>query len=183
MSDWSLLLENLRQVLIASGSDLPRAVGPSTPAVAHDVAATEQRLGTSLPATYREFLSASNGFSPISPFGRLLRVAEVDWLANARPDVIASWNRESSDVSHDAHRCYGDKQETYLFRSEYLHDCLQISEPLDEAFLLLNPSVRTNDGEWEAWELAPWHPGAARYPSFRAMMDAFLEHAQSDRRR
>ncbi|MEU6252536.1 hypothetical protein [Streptomyces sp. NPDC047043] len=36
---------------------------------------------------------------------------------------------------------------------------------------LLNPCVITPDGEWEAWYLAHWLPGAVRYRSFRALMN------------
>ncbi|MER6977287.1 hypothetical protein [Streptomyces carpinensis] len=36
---------------------------------------------------------------------------------------------------------------------------------------LLNPCVVTSDGEWEAWYLAHWLPGAVRYRSFWDLMN------------
>jgi hypothetical protein len=36
---------------------------------------------------------------------------------------------------------------------------------------LLNPCVVTEDGEWEAWYLAHWLPGAVRYRSFWDLMN------------
>lgn len=59
-------------------------------------------------------------------------------------------------------------------RTEYLPSLLDIS-PLgdyDSAIYLLNPRVVTAEGEWEAWFLATWLPGAARYRSFWDMMQA-----------
>jgi hypothetical protein len=36
----------------------------------------------------------------------------------------------------------------------------------DDGEFLRNPHVKTSDGEWEAWFLAPWLPGASRHRSF-----------------
>ncbi|MEU4579478.1 hypothetical protein [Nonomuraea sp. NPDC023979] len=40
--------------------------------------------------------------------------------------------------------------------------------PVDAAAVMLvsTPHVSTTEGEWEAWYLAPWLPGANRYKSF-----------------
>ena len=47
---------------------------------------------------------------------------------------------------------------------------VQISGRGDSAVYLLNPEVRTQSGEWEAWFFATWSPGAHRHRSFWEMM-------------
>jgi hypothetical protein len=50
-------------------------------------------------------------------------------------------------------------------RVEYLHTALHIGGSDDNGEYLLIPSVVT-DGEWEAWHLAYFLPGASRFRSF-----------------
>ncbi|MET8862730.1 hypothetical protein ABZW11_07205 [Nonomuraea sp. NPDC004580] len=47
----------------------------------------------------------------------------------------------------------------------------------DDGWVLLNPRVRTAEGEWEAWFHAPWLPGAHRYRTFLDLMER--EHGES----
>ena len=51
-----------------------------------------------------------------------------------------------------------------------MQDLLLLGEGQDGAVYLLNPKVKTSNGEWEAWNFANWYPGAYRYPSFRSMV-------------
>ena len=61
-----------------------------------------------------------------------------------------------------------------------LRGMLAISEASenDEIFLL-NPSITTDEGEWEALVLSDHLPGAQRYRTFRRLMEAELEHFRS----
>ncbi|MEV4569458.1 hypothetical protein AB0K12_37330 [Nonomuraea sp. NPDC049419] len=53
---------------------------------------------------------------------------------------------------------------------EHLPDLLLVGH-WDEGWVLLNPRVRTAEGEWEAWFHAPWLPGANRYRTFLELME------------
>lgn len=66
----------------------------------------------------------------------------------------------------------GDAQKPYDIRSHYLPGCLLISQPLLEVNerLLLDPHVRFDDQELEAWFMTPRLAGAIRYRSFAEPM-------------
>ena len=80
-------------------------------------------------------------------------------------------------MSDEEYGVYGEDQETGSLRLEYLETAFQISERerAGTAVILLNPQVVTEEGEWEAWYLAHWLPGAARYRSFWELMEAEYE--------
>lgn len=67
---------------------------------------------------------------------------------------------------------YGDDQDSVNLRPEYLRTALEISDYGDAAIYMLNPKVVFADGEWEAWMLASWLPGASRYRSFWELLEA-----------
>ena len=70
-------------------------------------------------------------------------------------------------------KVYGKAQWTVEFRVEYLQDCLQItpsSSMGSNAVFLLNPKIKTEDGEWEAWYFDDKLAGAERFPSFSELM-------------
>lgn len=54
---------------------------------------------------------------------------------------------------------YGEGQDMIHLRAEYVPGTLQIGE-YDDGVYLLNLHIKTPDGEWEAWYLAPWLAGA-----------------------
>ena len=85
---------------------------------------------------------------------RLLPVEEVDRFAVLNPEWV------------DA---YGGGDE--------LRGLIQISDVGDSAVLLLNPEIVADDGEWEAWDYAAWHPGVVRYRSFWEMMETMYRDA------
>jgi len=139
-------------------------------ATEEEVAKTEKRLKTRLPASYRAFLKTSNGwrFPSISIFD-LLPANKVAWFREQNQDWIDAYVGPSAGLpplSDKEYFVYGAKQDCVKFRTEYLASALQISEVGDGAVLLLNPQVVTPEGEWETWFFANWLPGAVRYRSF-----------------
>ncbi|HEY0735485.1 MAG TPA: SMI1/KNR4 family protein [Herpetosiphonaceae bacterium] len=141
-----------------------------------EIQQAEARLGTQLPPSYREFLKVSNGWRITSPFiERVWSTSEVAWFAERNQHWIDAYrSAEGMDrtVPDSQYFVYGEGQDPVLFRVEYLQTALEVSEEGDSAIYLLNPKVVTPDGEWEAWLLANWLPGAQRYRSFWEMMQA-----------
>jgi hypothetical protein len=139
------------------------------------IVALEARLGTRLPPSYRAFLAVTNGWRTTTPFiDKLWSTDEVEWFAVRNQDWIDAYVGPAADLpsSTDAeYLTYGDEQSGYL-RTEYMQSALEISETGDAAIYLLNPEIVTPEGEWEAWFLANWNPGASRYRSFQEMMQA-----------
>ncbi len=131
------------------------------PATDMQIEATEKRLGLTLPPSYKSFLKVSNGWRAIDDFiNRLWPVEEIDWLASTDPDNVAAWVEASAGQAEP------------LYESRHIASTLQISdiEYAGTAVLLLNPKVVNPSGEWEAWFMAHWVPGADTYPSFWEMM-------------
>ncbi len=152
------------------------------PGVSDDqLASLEARLGLPLPPSYRQFLSASNGFLQPGQFvPRLFSSDEAGWLRDLDPATIEDWNRGAAlagplpPVPDEDYFVYGRAQDSAKFRLEYLPSTLLISarEEAGTAVYLLNPQVVNKDGEWEAWLFAHWLPGANRYRSFWELMQA-----------
>jgi hypothetical protein len=142
-----------------------------------DLKELEQRLGVTLPPSYRAFLLASNGFGPINSFiSRLYPSTELDWLVNKDKEIVEIWEdaTEGFPVSDEDYFDPESMQDARYTRGEYFRGCLMISDWGDAGFLALNPAVKY-DGEWEAWHFANWHPGAVRYHSFAELMQQSLE--------
>lgn len=148
-----------------------------------EILATENRLGQALPPSYKRFLMVSNGWSVAGQFvDRMCSAAEVGWLIDQRPDLIAGEaegrriyaqtypNAPLDDVTDAEYLRYGPNQEPYTYRSAYLKTALAISDMGDGALFLLNPRIVLPSGEWEAWFFAHWLPGARRYEPFEKMM-------------
>ncbi|WP_329450816.1 hypothetical protein OG894_12620 [Streptomyces sp. NBC_01724] len=75
-------------------------------------------------------------------------------------------------VADEEYFVYGEAQAPFLLRPEYVPHTLKISHtPEATEVYLLNPCVVTADGEWEAWFVAHWLPGAVRYQSFWDLMN------------
>lgn len=145
-------------------------------ATEEEIARAEARLGTRFPPSYRIFLSVTNGWRRTAHrMERLWSTEEVEWFRVRHQEWIDIWTEETADappISDERYFVYGDQQDTVYMRTEYLPSLLDIS-PLgdyDSAIYLLNPCVVTAEGEWEAWFMANWLPGAARYRSFWEMM-------------
>ncbi|WP_206309586.1 hypothetical protein [Streptomyces sp. A0642] len=77
---------------------------------------------------------------------------------------------------------HGDEQHPCTLRTGYLSDMLEISHtPGAGDVCLLDPHVVTPSGEWEAWYLARWLPGAVRYRSFWDLMNDEYRSFRGDR--
>jgi hypothetical protein len=136
----------------------------------------EQRLGTNLPPSYRQFLKNSNGL----PFHQnllmeVLPTQEVNWFAEEgyTLDYVRSWFNQipfEKPASEQAYLDYAN-QEGYCFEPEHLAACLRIGDYDGNDYYLLNPLVVNQAGEWEAWTWLK-EGGAQRYPSFWEMMQA-----------
>ncbi|MFD4863366.1 SMI1/KNR4 family protein [Streptomyces atratus] len=146
-------------------------------ATGEDLSALEQRLGTVLPASYRQFLLTSNGWlNTTHAIDRILPLQEVGWARDLDPELITGWTggptETASRVSDEEYFVYGEAQDPTSLRPEYLPHTLMISHtPNATDVYLLNPCVVTADGEWEAWYLAHWLPGVVRYRSFWDLMN------------
>ncbi|MFI6451733.1 SMI1/KNR4 family protein [Streptosporangium amethystogenes] len=136
----------------------------------------EQRLGVRLPPSYREFLKVTNGWDEDGiASGRLLPIGAIGRVRDLDPGLASIWSSPDEDlhVPDEDYFVYGEGQDTIHFRGEYVPDSLQIGE-YDDGTYLLNPRIKTPDGEWEAWYLAPWLAGAARFRSFWDLMNSQL---------
>ncbi|MEU4718340.1 SMI1/KNR4 family protein [Nonomuraea dietziae] len=156
---------------VTEGSDRP-AVSPLgdlyPPATEAEVRDLEERLGVELPPSYRQFLLFANGWGSNDDCS-LLRIEEVGWLRDVDPSIAESWSEpkpeNSWSVSDELYFVYGHEQVSGNVRGEYVADTL-LAGYWDDGVALLNPHVKTPEGEWEAWYLAPWLAGVRRYRSF-----------------
>ena len=135
----------------------------------------EERLGTALPPSYRQFLQISDGWlDTTTEIGRLLPARDVGRVRDVDPELAGDWggDRGGTDVPDEEYFVYGDEQDPCAIRTGYLSDMLKVSHtPGAGDVYLLNPHVVTPAGEWEAWYLAHWLPGAVRYRSFWDLMN------------
>jgi SMI1 / KNR4 family (SUKH-1) len=204
--DWKVFLEQWSREFIASANNLHQISAEVIEsgwlgypgATEAQIIQAEARLQTKLPPSYRAFLKVSNGWRQLTPFiYRIWAVEDIDWFVvkhqswlNAFVERQARFQDQpqtgtlngalvTPHVSDADYFLYGDEQDCSKIRSEYLNTALEISEKGEAAIYLLNPQVKTDAGEWEAWFFGDWLPGADRYPSFQAMMEAeyanFLE--------
>lgn len=131
-----------------------------------ELAALESRLGAALPASYRSFLAASNGFlQPGVIVPRLLPAHEVSPLRVTAPellDVYAELERELGSLGAIERALPGTIQ-------------VSARETVGTAVYLLDPGSIGPDGEWAAYYFADWIPGGVRHPSFRALMESEME--------
>jgi len=135
----------------------------------------EARLGIALPASYREFLKVTNGWPIAGPFvDRILPVQEIDWFAKKSEEWIRDWRLGLSiglQLSYTDPGAGNSLEGNALwFDEKYLDSALQISEGGIGVYLL-NPRVKYEGEEWEAWVFEA-ETGVARFPSFWHLMQA-----------
>ncbi len=121
-----------------------------------ELAKLEQRLGKKLPAGYRALLEASNGTRRSKKAIGLSSASEVDWFQTTNPDWIDAYLKEGADIPG-------------------LAGTLQISAAVDGEVYLLNPTLETQSGEWEAWHFANFNPGEQRYQSLADLLEDLAE--------
>jgi SMI1 / KNR4 family (SUKH-1) len=181
--EWKAFLTEFNRELLASAelrSRLPQEVAESgwlgSPGASEaEISEAEARLGVRLPPSYRSFLQFSNGWRQTGFFiDRLWPADHVAWFKERNQQWIDAYTEPASDSpppSDEEYLVYGEQQDTCIFREEYLKTALEISDTGDACIMLLNPKIVTPDGEWEAWFFANWYPGAARFRSFRELME------------
>ncbi len=120
-------------------------------ATEEQLAQLEQRLGTTLPSSYRAFLAFTNGWHEAGYFIHTLwSTKEVEWYATRHQDLIEARLADSGGphlVPDEQYFIYGPEQAG--FREEYLSTALEISEdsPRGDGVFLLNPQIVTPEGE------------------------------------
>ncbi|QIZ38203.1 SMI1/KNR4 family protein [Saccharopolyspora sp. ASAGF58] len=128
------------------------------PASADAIVAAEERLGTRLPPTYRNFLMASDGFGYVDHVD-LLNVDEIGWLPERDPDLVEAWSFGIDDVNRE------------MFERSLL--IARDDGGPGVCWLLLYPEAAAEDGEWAAYE---WFTGDGsspdddRYDNFGALL-------------
>jgi hypothetical protein len=141
-----------------------------------EIRIVEDRLGVSLPPSYRRFLQTSNGWRNAGAFiYRMWSTTEIAWFKERHKAWINAYTGPKPiqpTVSDQDYFVYGAQQDPITLRVEYLQTALEISDVGDSCIYLLNPKVVTEGGEWEAWFFANWLPGAVRYRSFQELMEA-----------
>ncbi len=149
------------------------------PASEDDIRLAEDRLGVSLPPTYRAFLLTSNGAhaSSLGPevqhwgetrrhgfvsADRIRRLAEVD----DGPFLIGIWTGDAIFIDPERDKPpQGDEIAAVAYYVP-MRDALLISEPMDVFKDLLVP--RAGREEWEVWQFAK--EGAGAYRDFAAFL-------------
>jgi hypothetical protein len=93
------------------------------------IEALEERLGTTLPPSYRQFLRVSDGWSHVDNHnGPLLSTAEVGWLRDLDPETVEIWGEEepgTSPITDEDYFVYGEEQDCIHARPEYFRTALQ----------------------------------------------------------
>lgn len=201
-SDWPSFLSCWRSAVdnrLAQGNSysglasLPSEVNrlPATvadPSVSEAILAAESRLGVKLPASYVDFLLATQGrhwfveaLGEIDNTGRMTggfhAIGKIGWLKELDPDAFKLWSGSAAQarIRPEAYFRYGfvedplQRQNPVLFSKHDLEGLVLIGRFTEGALLLLNAQVKTTDGELEAWVLDTGTPGATRFRSFAEM--------------
>uniref|UniRef100_A0AAU2VWB1 SMI1/KNR4 family protein n=1 Tax=Streptomyces sp. NBC_00008 TaxID=2903610 RepID=A0AAU2VWB1_9ACTN len=128
------------------------------------IAAAEARLGKRLPPSYREFLAVSDGWNVDQMAGVYLLggVADIGWFQD--PYDLAPLYEENLD---------DDPREEDVLLAGMWRRALQLETDSDVSHALLDPGDTGPDGEWALYVYKGWSGDSpARYPSFRAYMEA-----------
>ncbi|PFG18179.1 SMI1/KNR4 family protein SUKH-1 [Propionicimonas paludicola] len=155
------------------------------PASAEAIAALEERLGRTLPPSYRAFLELTDGAitkpgwdhillpSNEGDDAGLLTTGQVGWLRDKSPDTVEIWSDgPESNLPDEVYFDYSRTQDCVQLKVSHLPHLLQISCFEWESAILLNPLACQSDGEWEAWSFDVTDPGAFRYRSFADLLRA-----------
>ena len=136
------------------------------------LAEAESRLGVALPNSYKEFLKITNGWPIAGQYvERILPVQEIDWFATKSREWIEAWRYGLRIGLNEGN--FSVLKKNLWFNEEHLDSALQISEGGFGVYLL-NPQVKFEHGEWEAWVFES-ETGAELYRSFWELMLAEYE--------
>lgn len=144
------------------------------------IAVTENRLNISLPKSYKDFIIATNSQVPnwfLTEYCEdfVLPIEKIDWLKNTDSNLVFEAYIEDPEIqiTDEEYYCYDVNQDEYLFRREYLKNCLKLNYCDDDSSgykVLLNTNERTKDSEMEAWHFYAAEGFTARYKSFAEMI-------------
>ncbi|MEV5703822.1 SMI1/KNR4 family protein [Actinoallomurus sp. NPDC052274] len=135
------------------------------PASPEAVAAAEERLGTALPPSYREFLLTTDGWRDAGCFvWRMSDTSTLGWVRDLEP-FWQDW--EEPDDAEGGPISRG----------------LLISLETDAGILFLDPGDVDESGEWAAYSLFSWRAEPpTRFPSFIALMESLYAEFHEMRR-
>jgi hypothetical protein len=175
--DWQGLLKSWSRYIL-SLSDYKEYIPAETidelngwigyPAASDDqITKVENRLKARLPKSYREFLKTSNGWSAAGPYvKRILPVQEIEWVAAKRRNWLEYW-KKGLLVGSGFDDLLAFKH-ILPYDPDLLETGLQISVE-DIGIYLLIPSLKSDNGEWQAW-LFEGETGVKQYRSFWDLM-------------
>jgi hypothetical protein len=183
---WPAVLDQLDAAISALADEhgdgpVPRRRPGASPA---DIAAVEARLGVTLPPSYRAFLAVADGYDPCDlSFDPVLQpTASIGWLRDLAAETAEIWSG-GADTAPDLdadYFVYDELQDSVRFHPGHVSGLLLVSTEASEGAWLLNPAVVFPDGEWEAWHLAAYLPGAIRYRSFAELITATISRLSED---
>ena len=146
-----------------------------------ELAELEVRLGRTLPPSYRSFLVTTNGFRGGGmSIARIRPTQEVKPFVGDHEDWVDAWtSADDPEISLEQH--IADRSDPVRARWSLLKAAVQVSDMHDGAVYLLCPDVVDQGGEWEAWFVASWLPGASRYASWWEMLqDEYRSFVRTD---
>ena len=147
-----------------------------------EIETLEQRLGVTLPESYKAFLLTTNGWRrPTAFINRLRPTQDVNWFRVENEQWVEVYSESGSTLPDEEYYKYG-KDGASDHRAEHMFSLLQISD-VEDGVYLLNPEAVTPDGEWEAWFFANWIPErTALPPALRAQWFGNTSHSRTWRR-
>lgn len=132
------------------------------------IAATEMRLGVTLPEDYKSFLQASNGLSAFPHCNpSLLAVENIDWYKKLEEEEL-----------YDITKNYIDSEVEAGTIEPYTERALLISDT-EEQMIWLIPPIGQGQA-WQTWFFAAWLPGEHRYLGFRHFIEACVLTLEAD---
>lgn len=139
-----------------------------------DIKLLEERIALNLPQSLRDFLSSyrpceewvKGGVRGFDSF--MLPLSEIKYLREYDSKLYNVWASEEQAASDDVYYRYGPEQDDAVFRSYQYEYLVVLGRTSLSDFIMLNPCVRTADGEMEI----VLHSSASihRTLSFSAMM-------------
>lgn len=147
------------------------------PATDEQIRAAEQRLGATLPPSYKEFLRLTNGWVLGDIY--LTWVDRIDYLRNTEYQEwmvdMAGEFVPDDPVPDERYFNYSASQDPLTdMRREYIPGALVICGEFSDVrgIVMLNPAVVDEHGEWEAWLSKGMYDGFRRYRNFAQLMES-----------
>jgi HEAT repeat protein len=196
-SQWAALFDEWAAAVIVAAEEPPSSIFRER-ASPEEIEALELRLGTRLPPSYRAFLLNTNGADAFPGWGivrwggntqpstGLYPAASVGWLRDLDRG-LATWLSDEAPAadadpwSHPNFDSHGPERDYLVpdgtndpvdIKGGHLLYALAVSVNVDGYITMLNPLAVDADGEWEAWDFGTKLPGARRFASFAALLEA-----------